>query len=313
MIICIANPASAGGRTAAKIPEVIEGLRARFSTEVALITTRSRGDAEDVARHLDGTSGSGLVIAVGGDGTYQEIANGLVSAGRPPSTIRLGLISSGTGQGLAQGLGLPQSLNEQLDVIAAGRRRGMDIGLVEYRDTHGHDQRRCFVNECQCGIGGAVVRDVESRQKRFGGRLEFGLGALIKTITHPDQRVQIHSDAGVARDELVMGIVVGNGAFTGGGMHLTPGASPFDGRLSLLVMWAQSLVRRWCNLSRIYSARHIQHPEFSLSEFTSLSLTSADHVPLEADGEFLGILPCSISVLPSAITVIVPGESHDHR
>ncbi len=304
----IANPAAGGGRTARLVGPVREALQTRWSSRVELFVTSKRGDAFRRASHPSPGSAHVFVV-LGGDGTIQEVVNGLMTL--PPQSRRtssVGVISSGTGQGLAQSLALPASISLQAEVIARGRTREIDLGLIRQENGNSQSRGRYFVNECQVGIGGDVVRRVEAAiPKRLGGRATFGLGALRSAWTHPNQRVYLDIDGTARRTISVLGLVIGNGEYTGGGMNLTRGAVLWDGQLDLLIMKAQSISRRLLNLPMIYSARHVHRDDFELLRVRHLSIRSPERVPVAADGEYLGNAPATIGLVPHALRIVVPG------
>lgn len=310
MITCLVNPASAGGRTASIAASIRDALESRLRQSVELRVSAERLDAQRIMASILREGGRHTIVVVGGDGTLQEVANGWMDV---PEEARngsvIGLVSSGTGQGLAQGLGLPRDHRGQIEIIAAGRTRLLDLGLVAARTIDGREERRWFINECQLGIGGSVVRDVERRGKRRSGRWTFATAALRKAITIPNATVTITCDGTAPAPTKILGVVIGNGAFTGGGMNLTPGATPFDGWLDLLVMRAQSVPQRLANLSRIYSGAHIGRHEFTLTKCQRMTIEAPEPVEVEADGEFLGTTPCRVSVRPGALPFIIPPES----
>lgn len=308
MIVCIANPASAGGKTRKRIPDILQALKARCGASVMLLETRGPGDARAFANRQAMTRTECRMVVIGGDGTLQEVANGLMTV---PEELRkymtLGLLSSGTGQGFAQSISLPPTINEQIELLVRGNVRACDVGRLRISDASQTPRTRYFVNECQLGIGGEVVRKVETGKKRHGGRLTFGLQALSAACTHPNQRIQISTDTMSGRSLSILGLVIGNGEFTGGGMNLTPGATPWDGSLDLLIMHSQGIAERISNLTRIYSARHVGRQSFELHRVRHLDVTSSDTVTVEADGEPMGSAPVTIDVMPRALRVIASG------
>ena len=310
MVTCIVNPSSAGGRTASMIPSIREGLGSRYTEFIEWHITTRPGDAREfVSRSVD-RSRLRTIIVIGGDGTLQEVANGWMDL--PVDLrhgVRFGLVSSGTGQGLAQGLALPHDLRAQFDLITSGQVRKLDLGRVVHSSPDGTDRVRYFVNECQFGIGGAVVRDVEHRGKTRSGRWTFAAAAFRQALTIRNRPLDITCDHDPIGTNLSIGLVIGNGPFTGGGMHLTPGASPFDGMLDLLIMAAQTVPQRIANLRRIYSASHVGRREFSIRRFAHAEVRSSEPIEVEADGEFLGTTPCRISLVPGIFPLIVPAEA----
>ncbi|HZW39159.1 MAG TPA: YegS/Rv2252/BmrU family lipid kinase [Ignavibacteriaceae bacterium] len=297
----IFNPASAGGRTLERKQNILNLLYESFGNNFDLNETKFKGDATNISHSL-AKNGYSKFIIVGGDGTIQECVNGLFESGKiiiPDTT--LGIISSGTGQGFSRSVGIPLKLKEQIKIIKNGNTRHTDIGNISW-GNNGSSQNRFFINEFQAGIGGAVVKSCQGKEKRFGGTFAYGLKTLSKVFTHPNQLVTINFDNHSFKQN-VLGIVVANGEFTGGSMNLVPGADTSDHFLDLLIMHGQNVKGRINSFRKIYSGNHLQSSYFSKYRLTSLSIASDENVLMEADGEVLGYLPCSIEIIPSAIKI----------
>ncbi len=311
-ITAIVNPASANGRTRIISGKVVEFLRQYFGPQLVVRTTSRRNEAADMAREA-ALGGDDAVVAIGGDGTINEIVNGLLSTRNGATTgCALGIVSSGTGQGLAQSLGLPPTVDEQVRVIASGRTKAIEVGLVSWEENGSGRRLRYFVNECQAGIGGQVVKNIEASGRKRSGFLGFGLTTLRLTLTlgNFDMRVSIDGDG--EYEMPMFGVVVANGTHTGGGMNLTPKATFNDGKLDVLLIKTTSVFSRLINLPKIYSANHLKSPRFTYRQGKRITLESAGPVLLEADGEMLGTLPAEISVVPNAIQVYVPSNGSQH-
>ncbi|HPW17839.1 MAG TPA: diacylglycerol kinase family lipid kinase [Candidatus Aminicenantes bacterium] len=305
----ILNPASSAGRTGRRQDEIEAALARHLGRGFILRVTRRPREATAFARQaaLEGTD---LVIAVGGDGTIQEVVNGLMEAGAsPPSGPALGIVNTGTGHGFALSLGLPVGLDAQCAAIASGSRRRVDIGRAVYADVDGRRVERYFVNECQAGIGGRVVEKVQAGHKKLGGLVGFGLAALTTALSYPNLPMTVSIDGGPERSGSFIGIVAANGPLTAGGMKLAPAALVADGRLDILFMNGQTLLERLRNFPKIYSGRHIESPGFSYLRAKTLSLDSEEPVFFEADGEPFGLLPCRIEVVPAALALRAPGPA----
>jgi diacylglycerol kinase family enzyme len=162
---------------------------------------------------------------------------------------------------------------------------------------------RYFVNECQAGIGGAVVEKVQSGHKKLGGFLGFGLATLTTALSYPNRSIRFSLDDGPERSGTFIGIVAANGQAMAGGMRLAPRASVEDGELDIVFMHGQTLAERLRNFPKIYSGTHLESPKFGYLRGRSLSLASEDRVSFEADGEPFGHLPCRIEVVPAALEV----------
>ena len=297
----IFNPASAAGTTGRRREEILDAVRRHIDPDFSLFVTdgprAATGSAREAARR-----GTDLLIAVGGDGTIQEVVNGLFS-GREPLNHRfeLGFINAGTGHGLAQSLGWPRGLEDQCAAIGLGIVRRIDIGRAVFADGDGRTVERYFVNECQAGIGGEVVKEVQAGHKRFGGFLAFGLATLRTAILVPDRTITYAVDGEPAVTGPFVGIVAANGHVMAGGMKLAPRALIGDGRLDILLMHGQTTFERLRNFPKIYSGRHLASPKFGYLRGRCLTLDSDEDVPFEADGELFGHLPCQIEILPGAL------------
>lgn len=297
----ILNPASSAGKTGRRQAEILAAVERHLGKGFSLLVTTRPHEASDSARNAS-LRGADLVIAVGGDGTVQEVVNGLIEPGLPLNRpLQLGIISAGTGHGFAQSLGLPADLEAQCAGIALGTSRRIDIGRAIYTNGAGRRVERYFVNECQAGIGGRVVQKVQGGSKKLGGSLAFGLATLTTALSYPNRAMRFSVDDGPEEAGKFIGIVAANGNFMAGGMRLAPEAMVDDGRLDILFMHGQNLPERLRNFPKIYSGRHLESPKFSCLRGKSLSLASEESVSFEADGELVGHLPCRIEVLPSAL------------
>ncbi len=299
----ILNPASGGGKTAAEMGRILTLSDDRLAEPFATRVTSGPRDATGAARAAL-KAGCRLVIAVGGDGTFQEVVNGFFEDGRPiRPEAELALIPAGTGNGLAQSFGLPARL-EDLCAVAAGRNtRAVDVGRADFTSPDGRPESRYFVNECQTGIGGDVVRKVSSRAKLLGGRLAFGLTTVTTALSSPNRALTVSIDGATQPARRYVGIVVANGGCMAGGMRLTPGASVTDGLFDILFIHEQTVPERLRHFPKIYSGRHLESPKFSLVRGRAVTLATepGDGAPFEADGEFWGTTPCRITVIPQAV------------
>jgi len=299
----ILNPASAGGKTGQKRAQILAALERHLGRAYSLCVTRRPLEATSSAREAV-LAGSELVIAVGGDGTIQETVNGLFSQGRLINPdCQLGIINSGTGCGFLKSLNFPPDLESQCKVIGQEWTRLIDIGRAVFSNGNGLGQERYFINECQAGIGGEVVKKVQSGQKKLGGFLAFGLNTLAVLLNYPNRRITVRVDDGPERTGRFMGIIAANGNSMAGGMQLAPQADVGDGMLDFLFIHEQTLSERLLNFPKIYWGSHIASPKFSYFRGKSLALTSEEDISFEADGELLGRLPCRVEILPSALRV----------
>lgn len=299
----IFNP-SAGGGKAGKIYTLLNlVLCKRLGKHYSFHVTRKRNDATLFCRQAI-SNGARLIIAAGGDGTINEIINGFYNHDRPINpSCELGIIDCGTGQGFARSLGLPGSLDDQLEIIFNGSGRMIDTGLIRYTDYEGNKHKRYFISECQVGIGGNVALKVGFRLKKLGGKLAFGLTALKEAICSPSVSMTIKCNGHDAFTRKLIGIVIGNGNFCGGGMQLTPDAKLNDRLFNVLFINEMNRIERILNFMKIYKGDHIRTPAFTYLTTDSVMIDAPAKSLLEADGEILGTTPCIISIIPDQLRV----------
>ncbi|CAN5873163.1 diacylglycerol kinase family lipid kinase [soil metagenome] len=308
--LLVVNPKSGGGatgRTFGSMKETIE--RALGKVEVAM--TEHAGHGIDLARE-GALAGHPLVIAVGGDGTFHEVVNGLMQArggayGTKGDATRIGLIAQGTGGDFRKALGLEHRLDKYLDALKSGNERPLDLGKF----TGGGKTAHYFVNILSAGMGGLVDRYVAEASRTLGGSAAYfgaSLKALINarlgnvkaTVTHQG-RTEEH------RIRSFM-IAICNGRYFGGGMHVAPMAKIDDGTLELVALGATSKLGFAMTSRGIYTGKHIgQAGTVHLrGEKIVLDLANEDAREvylLDVDGEPMGGLPLTVEVVPKALTL----------
>lgn len=303
----IFNPVAGGGKGRRLISDILSMMKNRFDSEVLLWETQRSGDAAMFARGIV-LSDNDLIIIVGGDGTINETVNGLIENGRClKPECRLGIIDCGTGSGLSKSLGLPAPIASQIDLIARGSSSRIDLAKVIAQDSAGEGTVvRLFASEAQVGIGADVARKVEQSAKWLGGKWVFGSISFKEAIMYRARSIEVALDGKNGKKDRFIGIAAGNGRFTAGGMRLTPDAVLHDGLLDVLFIHDMHTIKRLNRFPKIYSGSHIDCPEFTSKRCKRLSVFSQESIPVSADGEVIGKLPCSIEVIPSVLRVICP-------
>jgi len=299
----IINPTAGGGIAGKTIPSIRYEAEKRFRPSYTLRVTREAGDATTLTRNAI-LGGAKLIVAAGGDGTIQEVVNGFFQDHKliNPS-CELGIINFGTGSGLAQTLGLPSSLAQQLDILSHTSGLKMDVGRVFWYNKKGEKNSRYFVSECQAGIGGAVVAGVNKNHKILGGKIAFGSVTIKQTFCYKGFSASIKFDGNNNISQDLTGIVIGNGSHCGGGMQLTPEARLDDGLFDILLIHKTNTTRLLHSFTKIYSGKHLESKYFTLIRTKKVTIDTTETVPMEADGELLGTIPCEISMVPAAIKV----------
>jgi len=308
-IAAIVNPRAAGGRAGSLWPRVAPHLRAHLG-EVTLRVTDSAGHATRIARELI-ESGFDLVIAVGGDGTVSEVANGFL---RDDLLIRsdaqLAILPIGTGSDFQRTLGIPSDVDHAVEIVAHGKPFVLDVGKATLVGSDGCKQQRYFVNLTSFGMGGAVAAGAKNTLTVLGGKAGF-LWATFKTLaTYRGRKVEIELDeSGTPLPFCISNVAVGNGRYHGGGMRACPTAVLNDGVLEVTVIEYLKPLQVIRDIRVLYSEDVYRHPKIHHLRARRLAARSAQPTWVEIDGEPLGRLPLSIEVLPQRLPVLLSPSS----
>ncbi len=248
--------------------------------------------------------GAGLMVVIGGDGTINEVVNGLMLAGETCRSIcELGIINCGSGGDLARTLALPSRIKEQGSIIFKRPAHNVDLGLVACQGENGLIQKRYFANECSVGISGSVVASMNGSSKTMGARLAFALASVAQIFKYQSKHMQIKLDDQHPVSQQMLGLVVGNGRFAGGGMQLTPGAKIEDGLLDVLCMKNMSIANRLLVFSKVYKGSHIDSKFACYQKASTITVESKGLPWIETDGELIGKTPCEIGIVPGAVKI----------
>ncbi len=297
--LVILNPVAGNGRAQRAAQRIAAAARSAGAT---FVETQARGHGTELAAGAaDG--GYRRVVAVGGEGTVQEIANGLVAGG---GVITLGIVPGGNGNDLARALGLPRDPVAALAVALHGAAEPMDVGLAT-----GSRGSRIFVDAAGIGFdAGIAARMAGSRQRWQRGRAGYLLTTLDELRRYRNSRVRIAVDGAPAAERMILFAAVANGAWYGGGMHIAPGARLDDGSLDLCLVGDLSRLAALGQLPGLYRGTHVRHPAVSMTRVRAVELEAVDSdVPVHLDGEPFGSLPLRIEVRPAALTVAMPAVS----
>jgi YegS/Rv2252/BmrU family lipid kinase len=245
------------------------------------------------------------VVCVGGDGTFNEVINGLMDEkGSIESRVSLGYIPRGTGCDLAKSIPVPLNLDRALDTIVSRRNRKIDLGKVTYRDHRGRESHRYFHNVLSFGLGGEVDARVNSTSKIFGGFLSFIRATLISILRYEKKQVQLRVDDFFDEKVTIWNVAVANGQYHGGGMRVAPGAEINDGLFQVTVIGDLSIPEVFWNLPRLYNGKIYEQKKIKKLIGRRVVASSTQVVLLDMDGEQPGRLPVVIEMVPSVLSII---------
>lgn len=289
----ILNPIAGGGRLLRGRAELDRSARAA-GVELRWIATEHAGHAEILARR-EADRGAGLVLAFGGDGTYNEVARGLIGS---PSA--LGVLPGGTTSVLAYELGIPRPAPRALASLLSGADRAMRPGLTDRGDL--------FLLMLSSGPDALVLTRVDAGLKRLGGRVGVACAAVREMLrTGPMPRFLCRWEGGC----LVAGwVVVGRSRSYAGPFHATPGADPFGGPLEMVVhrRCGRGVALRFA--TDLLRGRHVDRGDVSRVMASWLRLEPDGHgeaPPYQVDGDALGQLPVEIGIDERWLRVRLPG------
>jgi diacylglycerol kinase (ATP) len=301
--LVIVNPRSGRGLDESRWARVRGALTDGLGELDSAFTGGPR-DAGAIARR-EAEAGRRLIVALGGDGTISEVANGILEAGAGART-ELGIIPRGTGGDFRRTLDLPHDIAEAARRVRDGEARPVDAGRAHFRGHAGQTEVRHFVNVASFGFSSAVATRANASSKRFGGRLAF-MAATLRTLTSYDNTDVWLTIADRPRERRrVLMAAVGNGRFFGGGMKICPEARIDDGALDLVTVGDFSLGEVLANLGRLYEGTHVELDAVENTRVTRVAVEAVEadaRIPVELDGETPGHLPALFEVVPAALRV----------
>ncbi len=299
MRICVIfNPAARGEKA-----RRFRHLLTEIGSQSELLSTTAPGDAQRLAAEAV-HAGFTRIVAAGGDGTVNEVLNGIVSASGHQSNVCLGVLPLGTVNVFAREMGIPPRLQDAWRVALQGREEVIDLPSAEYLTSTGVGTR-AFVQLAGAGLDARAIELVHWPLKKKIGPLAY-VWAGIQAIAEQQPMISVRTPSESVQGELVL---VGNGQLYGGPYRVFPNASLQDGLLELAVFPRAN----WVTLLRCAPHLLLRHklpggPVRMLRTNTVELSCSTGTVPIEVDGEWAGRLPATISIHPAALRVVVPAR-----
>ncbi len=298
-LVIVANPNAGGGRAGAAREE-IERAAARAFEQVEVVWTERPGHASELARAA-AEGGADIVAALGGDGTCNEVVNGLMGESGPvnPKAI-FATLPFGTGGDLVRTLRIPRRLSEALWVASTGTTVHVDVGRVDLASGSGW----WFINVSGAGANADVCVRVNGSGKRFGGTLTF-LGAILSTVrefTPLPTRWSWRGPDGEGSCELAtLASFVANAHYCGAGLYVGRGGSMADGLFDVTLIPALSFGQALLSLPHTRTGELSRIP--GSVRFKASEVTMDGPLPIETDGEPRGVGPAKFTLRPRSLQV----------
>lgn len=301
--VLVVNPQSAGGKTERRWPELRATIQEAYGAFEERFT-RAAGDATRLTREaLQG--GADLVVAVGGDGTINEVVNGFFDDQGPiRPEASFGIVPAGTGGDFIKTLNVPRDTATAAAALKSAP-RAIDVGRLRYVGDDGRPALRHFINIASFGIGGLVDRYVNQSSKALGGKISFAIATLKAGAAYKNPSVRLVLDGGTPKEGRIYNVAVANGRYFGGGMKVAPDAALDDGLFDVVTLGDFNFGDLILRGLDIYSGKHLRNPKVSVHRARRVEATCADGVEvlLDVDGEAPGRLPATFELLPGALKV----------
>ena len=309
--LIIVNPKSASGSTRDKWSLTASEFRAHFGP-FSVAFTKSQGDGIKIAERA-AKAGRKFIIACGGDGTINEVANGILNSG---DDVELGVLPSGTGGDFRRTLGLPLTNREAAKALRDGQTKLMDVGKATFQDHSGKEVSRYFLNVSSVGLAADIVKRVKSAKvfdwlpvESMRGKANFAVSTLQEVLNLDPEFVRVRFDDGDENTIQTIAFCIANSRYFGGGMMIAPNAQINDGLLDVINIGDISTAKIFLNIYSIYAGTHHTIKEVKSTHAKRIEISAVDpgkQIFLETDGELPGKLPAVYEVIPNALKVRVP-------
>jgi diacylglycerol kinase (ATP) len=267
--------------------------------EVRVFETRSKTEAIFLASDAVDKQFR-VILAAGGDGTVNQVLNGVLKGREENSDLPiLGVIPLGTGNDFARALKLTTDVQPLITRLTRMVPTTLDVGKIEYQQD-GKSGLSYFINVADAGMGPEVVSRLMDSTRPFGSAVAYYAAIINTFFSYKPMQVKIKTGTWTWENQLRT-VAIGNGNFYGHGLCIAPDATPDDGLFSTFVCGDVSVLEFIRYSGTLKNSKKIKHPKVSYASATQLELTSAKPCRIEADGELLGFLPATISILPSRI------------
>lgn len=299
-VVFLVNPASANGSTGRRWPELARAAAAAGLAGDTLLSGHP-GHLRELARSA-ALGGATLLVVVGGDGSVNEVVNGLAGVDDPPT---IAIVPRGTGWDFVRTFRIPREIEKAADVALHGATREIDVGRVTFRAWDGSEAVSYFANIASAGMSGAIAQRANETTKALGSKASYLLAtfAVFSRWKATEMRVSVDD---VIRGGTMIDVVVANGRYFGGGMKICPDAEPDDGLFDVCTIGDLTKADLIRTMPKTYRGTHLPHPKGELLRGRVVAVDGGVAVPVELDGEQPGTTPARFEIVPRALRLRVP-------
>lgn len=283
-------------------------LQAEFEHQFGYVvqwrSTKYAGHATELAAQA-AAEGCTHLIAIGGDGTIHEVANGLLRSKHPE--VAIGILPRGSGNDFVRTLKSPNTILELVAAIKNNQYQYIDVGQCSFVDINGLPNQRYLINIADIGIGGIIAEKMSRSNRWAGAFLTYQYHIISSLLRYKKQRIDIKADTFDLQTP-IMSAVIANGKYFGKALGIAPDATPNSGHFQAIVLGNISLLDYIRHLTDLRACRRITHPEVSYHNTKDITLSHINKpLPIDIDGEFVGYTPLRIQVLPQALRFLSYG------
>jgi len=269
------------------------------------LTTHGGHAAQLAAQAIQ--AGATIIISIGGDGTLNEVINGIINGCSQQNldtrNIVLGVLSTGSGNDFVKSLPHKHTIKSLFDAIKKGNKQLIDVGAATFSTREGEPTQRYFINIADIGIGGVIAEKLSRYKRWLGAHFTYQRAILSTFLSYSPQWLSVSTDTEEVAIPM-MSLVVSNGKYFGSGLGIAPAARLNDGRLEVVMLKNITVVDYVRYLPTIRKCRPVQHPQVSYSSSECVRIDTQTPLPIDMDGEFVGVTPVVFSVLKEAIFVV---------
>lgn len=298
----ILNPMAGGGKAKKKYPQIAE-LLTKKGISFTTFKTSAAGDGEKVITSAL-KEGYRKILVCGGDGTLNEIVNGIMNQDLVPNQeITIGLIPIGTGNDWGRTWNLSRNIKSAITILQNGKTAIQDVGLVKF--DHKPDSKIWFMNVAGCGFDAAVAYAANKEKEKGNSGVLTYIKQLVYTLFKYEPVECQLTINGKSVSTQLFAVLVGIGKFAGNKMKLVPNAIPNDGLFDITLAHKISPWKVIRNFPKLFNGKFLGLKEVSVYQGTEFSITSKKDVYFQADGESIGKVPLRITLVPNAIKIII--------
>lgn len=290
------------GKIAAKekLAEKAQTLFQRLGTLIFVVTQSEKNATLCAIEAIE--RGANVLIAVGGDGTVNEVANAILFHPNR-SKLKMGILPFGKGNDFVRSLGIRRDLTMLCDNIKLGKSKTIDAGKLEFVGKEGETSQRYFVNIADVGLGGLATQMLRAGKPLWSSNLTYFLVIIKSFMKYRPANVRFSSH-GFYHEGKVMSICMANGRYFASGLGIAPEAKLDDGKLDWVILGEISIWDYLKNIPRLKRAKKIRHPEVSYHRGTECNISSDVPLPIDMDGEFVGYTPIRCQVESLVLEII---------